>query len=141
MSVATCFADDIYVAMDFAEKLGILIELRGTSQPKLARQVGIPQSGISKMTSGTRRPYLDQGFAIAQALGVSVDFLADDRRAEVPTEVLSDLEREVGRIIRTIGVEEAYRRLVQAPASGRLPREVADEVPPRENPGRKESAG
>jgi transcriptional regulator with XRE-family HTH domain len=100
--------------MTFAEKLDKLIEMRGTSQSKLARIVGIHQQAISAMTRGKQEPYLRQGLALAKALEVPLEYLADDAIDSLPPAVLAERERMVWEIVRDIGVDEAWRRLIAA---------------------------
>lgn len=79
--------------MRFAEKLDYLIELCGTNQSKLMRLTGIAQSSISQMTKGGRKPSMEQAFALARALGIPLDYLADDSQDEPPEKALSEDER------------------------------------------------
>jgi transcriptional regulator with XRE-family HTH domain len=62
----------------FGEKLDAAMRARRMTRTELGRLVDIAQPKISAMTSGHQRPYLDQGHAIAHALGVPLDWLADD---------------------------------------------------------------
>lgn len=50
---------------------------RKLSQAKLAKMVGIVQSGISEMELGARMPSLEQSLAIAKALRVKASQLFD----------------------------------------------------------------
>jgi len=70
----------LYDGMDFPRKLTKLV----ANQSELSRKTGIAQSAISAMTTGKRRPYGDQVFRIARALGVSADYLLDDGLDEPP---------------------------------------------------------
>ena len=102
--------------MGYPEKLDVAIEKSGKSQSAIARETGIAQSTISAMTRGERRPYLDQAFKLAKALGVTVDYLIDDAQ-ESPTssegETLSEGEQRVLWLFRSLAIsaEEAARRL------------------------------
>jgi transcriptional regulator with XRE-family HTH domain len=101
--------------MPFPEKLARLIDLRGVSQSRLARETGIAQPKISAMASGKQRPYMDQAIKLAQGLGVSLDWLADDAQDELPA---PDPEREfVAKLVDAIGVGEAKRRLLAPQAT------------------------
>ena len=105
----------VYVRMRFAEKLDYLISLKETNQSRLSRQTGIAQSAISEMTKGKRRAYMDQALRLARALGVPLDYLADDGLDDVPGVPATEQERRVWEVVRAIGPEEAWRRLVGAP--------------------------
>lgn len=121
-----------YVLMGFPEKLDAAIGKSGKSQSAIAREIGIAQSTISAMTRGERRPYLDQAFKLARALGVTVDYLIDDAQEEpAPAEPsVSDDERYVVRTIRALNLsfEEAVRRL--ALAAGEMTTEAGGKVQP-----------
>ncbi len=87
-----------------AEKLSGLV----TNQSELSRKTGIAQSAISAMTTGTRRPYGDQVFLIARALGVSADYLLDDALDKMPEGVggLKPEERSVLTVFRSLHISE-----------------------------------
>lgn len=72
--------------MEFHEKLEYLIDLRGISKTELSEKTRLSKSAISDMTSNKRRPYLDQGKILADALEVSLDYLADPESDGLPTE-------------------------------------------------------
>ncbi|AEG16017.1 helix-turn-helix domain protein [Desulfofundulus kuznetsovii DSM 6115] len=56
-----------------------LLELRGSiSQAELARKAGVPQSAISEIEAGKRKPRIDTIQKLALALGVSVSELLDE---------------------------------------------------------------
>lgn len=118
-----------YGVMRFSEKLEIWIGKRGLTQGTLAKQVGLSPSAISDMTAAKRRPYMDQGLKLAKALGLSLDFLADDD-LDYPAEAGSDMtddERFVLQLIRDLGLgrAEAVKRLasvvvVEAETGGKV---------------------
>lgn len=116
-----------YDVMRFAEKLMKVIDLSGKSQSRLQRETGISQSAISEMTKGKRRPYLDQAFLLARALGVSLDYLADEalEAPQLPVEALGPEDRLVLKTVQHLGHAEAMRRLVgEAPADSQGPGQV-----------------
>ncbi len=100
--------------MRFAEKLEREIARRGSSQSKLSRETGIHQTAISAMTRNERRPYMDQALQLARALGVPLDYLADDAQDEPPpASGLGEDERAVLDLYHALGLGrlEALRRL------------------------------
>src|SRR4051812_46954535 len=105
-------------SMRFADKLGKLIEERQTSQTRLMRETGIAQSAISAMKRGEQRPYLWQAQKLARALGVPLDYLADDDADDppAPAVTLTEDERLLLARAREVGLIRAYALL-----SGGLP--------------------
>jgi transcriptional regulator with XRE-family HTH domain len=105
--------------MDLPTKLSQLMEARRVSQADVARAAGMAQTAISRVLGGKQRLYLDQAAQIADYLGVSVDYLADDSLDEPPRgPELSEDERVILRMARVLGAEKAIRRLVDPPILG-----------------------
>lgn len=118
--------------MELKEKLHAQMTRLGLNGQKLARISGVSDSEISRILNGKSRPGLENAFRLAKAMGVSLDYLADDALDADPLahadpltpderDVL-DLARGIGltrssRIlenIRIIGYETAMRRLLEA---------------------------
>lgn len=83
------------------------------NQSEISRQTGIDQSAISEMLNGKRRPYFDQAAKIAHELGLSLDYLADDRQTRPPVAELSSEERRIIELVRAleVGYEEVARAI------------------------------
>lgn len=127
----------LYGGMEFAEKLELAITKSGKSQSQIARETGIDQSAISAMTRGKRRPYMDQALLLARSIGVPLEFLADDALDVPPGLGLSEEERYILRMVRTIGAAEAERRLLAGvEVASRPPVETTTEPTPAPEPGR-----
>ncbi len=118
--------------MKLEEKLLNQMVRLGLNGQKLARTSNVSDSEISRILAGKSRPGLENAFRLARAVGVSLDYLADDTLETDPVvsrdpvsaderEVL-DLAREIGtgraaRIldnVRFLGYEIAMRRLLDA---------------------------
>jgi transcriptional regulator with XRE-family HTH domain len=125
---------------------------RGLNGQKLAKISKVSDSEISRILAGKSRPGLENAFRLARALGVSVDYLADDSLEFDPVkgvdpltpeerEIL-DLARAIGcpravRIlenIRIIGYEAGMRRLLDARPSGGSDGNEPRVVPPTPTP-------
>jgi transcriptional regulator with XRE-family HTH domain len=115
--------------MRFEEKLRKQMLLKGYNQQKLARLSGVSDSEVSRILGGKSQPGLENALKLAKAVGVSLDYLADDVLESDPsrngagassweTEIL-DLARELGTrnaaqlllAARTLGFDIALRRL------------------------------
>jgi len=73
---------------------------------RLARLSSVSDSEISRILQGKSRPGLDNAFRLAKAVGVSLDFLADDSLDAEPTppsDKLSSEERKILSIAQKIG--------------------------------------
>jgi transcriptional regulator with XRE-family HTH domain len=118
----------------FSEKLAQRILQSGLNGQKLARKSEVSDSEISRILNGKSLPGLENAIALARAVDVSLDFLADDAldldpgrpqvkepANEIETTILA-LAREIGPIsaltilanVRSLGFEMAQHRLVDA---------------------------
>ncbi len=121
--------------MRFEEKLRKQMMLKGYNQQKLARLSRVSDSEISRILSGkSGNPGLENALRLARAVGVSLDYLADDALDEDPIAATDPAAvpgqgaegdillaaRELGsrharRILETVidlGYEVAIRRLL-----------------------------
>jgi transcriptional regulator with XRE-family HTH domain len=95
--------------MELKIKLKNLMSGKGLNGQKLARLSQVSDSEISRILQGKSRPGLDNSLRLAQALGVSLDYLADDRLDSEPPEpadILSPDERKVLSIVQKLGPPE-----------------------------------
>lgn len=60
---------------NFAQRLIKSRQIRGLKQADLARSAGIPPSAISHFEAGERKPSFETLRRLAEALGVTIDFL------------------------------------------------------------------
>lgn len=95
----------------FSEKLGQKILQLGLNGQKLARKSDVSDSEISRIMNGKSLPGLENAIALARAVGVSLDYLADDRldaEPNQPQESANELETSILKLIREIGTIQAY---------------------------------
>lgn len=71
-----------YFFMKFGEKITKLKKLKNLSQVALAEATGISRDAISKYERGDSVPSVDYAKRIADALGVSLDYLVNDSDQE-----------------------------------------------------------
>ena len=64
--------------MRLSEKLLKQMLIKGLNGQKLARLSGVSDSEVSRILGGKSQPGLENAFRLAQAVGVSLDYLADD---------------------------------------------------------------
>jgi transcriptional regulator with XRE-family HTH domain len=102
-----------YVEMEFRNKLRIAREKQRLSQDALGKLAGESQSRIARWEAGTGEPGPAQLLRLARALGVSLDYLADDALDEPPpaTEQRSEADAMILALAKTWGYERAARRL------------------------------
>lgn len=96
--------------MELKQKLQFLMARRSLNGQKLARLSQVSDSEISRILQGKSRPGLDNALRLAQAVGVSLDFLADDRmdaEPSPPEDALSSEERKLLSVCQNIGCAEA----------------------------------
>jgi len=95
--------------MKLQDKLQMLMARHNLNGQRLARQSFVSDSEISRILQGKSRPGLDNAFRLAKAVGVSLDFLADDTLDVEPTppsDKLSSEERKIVAIAQKIGCAE-----------------------------------
>ncbi len=93
-------------------------------QSELAVRVGLTKSSMSRILNGSQVPKLDKARDLAQALGVSLDYLADDELEVRPAGqwvVVTDDEITLLKLIRRLGVEASLDRLIGLSASQARP--------------------
>jgi transcriptional regulator with XRE-family HTH domain len=95
--------------MKLQDKLQMLMARHNLNGQRLARQSFVSDSEISRILQGKSRPGLDNAFRLAKAVGVSLDFLADDTldvEPIAPSDKLSSEERKILSIAEKIGPAE-----------------------------------
>ena len=104
----------------FSEKLAQKILQLGLNGQKLARKSEVSDSEISRIMNKKSLPGLENAIALARAVGVSLDYLADDA-LEVdpnrPKESADEREATIQRLAREIGFKQAeyileYTRII-----------------------------
>ncbi len=98
----------------FSEKLGQKILQLGLNGQKLARKSEVSDSEISRIMNGKSLPGLENAIALARAVGVSLDYLADDALdsdPNQPKESANEMEMMILRLAREVGYMEAFHIL------------------------------
>ncbi len=98
----------------FSEKLGQKMLQLGLNGQKLARKSDVSDSEISRIMNGKSLPGLENAMALARAVDVSLDYLADDSMDQDPSrprESASEMETMVLRLVRDLGLMQAYNLL------------------------------
>jgi transcriptional regulator with XRE-family HTH domain len=96
--------------MELKQKLQLLMARKSLNGQKLARLSQVSDSEISRILQGKSRPGLDNALRLAQAVGVSLDFLADDKletEPSPPEDALSSEERKLLSVCQKLGCTEA----------------------------------
>lgn len=94
----------------FSEKLGQRILQLGLNGQKLARKSDVSDSEISRIMNRKSLPGLENAIALAKAVGVSLDYLADDALdsdPNQPKESADERETTIQRLAREIGYKQA----------------------------------
>lgn len=87
-------------------------------QSTLAERLNRSKSSISRILSGVQEPKLSLAHELAKALGVSLDYLADDSLVTEPDGewvMLSEDEVAILKIVRRLGIGVAIDRLLVVP--------------------------
>jgi len=96
------------------DKLLTEMTRHGLNGQRLAQRSQVSDSEISRILSGQSTPGLENAFRLARAVGVSLDFLADDTLDEDPlraSDPLSSEERRVLDLVQQIGLLKAIHVL------------------------------
>ena len=111
--------------MKFGEKITKLKKLKKMSQVELAEKTGISRDAISKYERGDVSPSVEYAKRIAEALGVSLDYLVSDseqdealdnetakRVKEIQTLPLTEKDKihsVIDALIRDFKTKQAYK--------------------------------
>jgi transcriptional regulator with XRE-family HTH domain len=111
--------------MGYTEKLQRLCALRGLDQSELASRIGLSKSSISRILSGAQEPKLRLAYDLANALGVTLDYLVGDSPELGPTDQLvmvTEEELTILKIVRHLGPSVSKDRLlILAPVTNPTP--------------------
>jgi len=88
----------VFVTMDFSERLAALRRERSLTQQTLAETVGIHVSQLRRYEAGQSQPTLEVIRKLAVALSVSADLLVFDKDERGPEEDLRFQFEAVGRL-------------------------------------------
>ncbi len=92
------------------DKLLTVMTRQGLNGQRLAQRSKVSDSEISRILSGQSTPGLENAFRLARAVGVSVDFLADDSLEVDPlaaADSVSPDERRLLEAVEQIGLTRA----------------------------------
>jgi transcriptional regulator with XRE-family HTH domain len=106
-------ATSSYGTMKMGQKIASLMKGQRLSQSLVAEKTGIQQAHLSRVVNGKASLSLEQGLALARALGVSLDYLADDALDDPPpaTEERSEADAMILALAKTWGYAQAAKRL------------------------------
>jgi len=103
--------------MELKQKLQLLMARRNLNGQRLARLSGVSDSEISRILQGKSRPGLDNAMRLARAVGVSLDYLANESLETEPTppeEALTAEQRRILGLCEKLGQTEALAILENA---------------------------
>jgi transcriptional regulator with XRE-family HTH domain len=97
--------------MTFGEKVLTLRKQKGWSQRDLVKAIGeAGPSTVSAWENGST-PAMDVALKVARALGVALDYLADDAQESPTASGLTDAERQLWAMAQRHGPERLLMRL------------------------------
>ena len=111
--------------MKLSSKLEQICASAKVSQAELARITSANKDTVGAWFSGKSMPNVHQAFLIAQHLKVPLEYLADDRFSS-PDELpatgppLSDEDRQILDLVRKMGHQAAFNRLVLLATDDRM---------------------
>ncbi|MCY2933802.1 MAG: helix-turn-helix transcriptional regulator [Planctomycetota bacterium] len=95
--------------MKYAEKLYRQLVRLGWNQQKLSRTSGVSDSEVSRILAGKSNPGLENAFRLSNAVGLSLDFMANETLTEDPrleTTGLTESQRELLTLANAIGLRQ-----------------------------------
>jgi transcriptional regulator with XRE-family HTH domain len=98
----------------YAEKLYKQMLVKGMNQQRLAKASLVSDSEVSRILAGRSQPGIENAFRLARAVGVSLDYLADDSLEVDPIQPLgpaSASERDILDVARQVGFAPSFRLL------------------------------
>lgn len=99
-----------HMARDFSEKVERRLLELGWNQATLAERIGRKSSTVANWFIRGSVPRLDVAWEVARAIGLPVDYLADDEQKEPPPIGTAEERRLLDLCLR-LGPEEAFDRL------------------------------
>lgn len=100
--------------MKYAEKLYRQLVRLGWNQQKLSRTSGVSDSEVSRILAGKSNPGLENAYKLAKAVGLSLDYMADENVNEDPRQEsigLSEAQRELLTIANNVGMRQVSQVL------------------------------
>lgn len=79
--------------MEFAQRLMMIRKQKKLSQADLAQRVGIHGNMLGRYERGEARPFVEMAAKIAEALGVSLDYLVGNTELELDATVLQKIQQ------------------------------------------------
>ena len=100
--------------MGFSENLRQICALRGIDQGTLAEKVNVSKSSMSRIWNGNQEPKIKLAHEMAKILEVPLDRLVSEDGVESQGyfEHLTEEEMQLLRIVRRLGLQEAFGRLL-----------------------------
>ncbi|ADV62132.1 helix-turn-helix domain protein [Isosphaera pallida ATCC 43644] len=100
--------------MGFSENLRQICALRGIDQGTLAEKVNVSKSSMSRIWNGNQEPKIKLAYEMAKILEVPLDRLVSEEGVESQGyfEHLTEEEMQLLRIVRRLGLQEAFKRLL-----------------------------
>lgn len=106
--------------MTFLDRILELAADRGWNQTDIELRARLPRGRISKWINGQGEPSLSHALAIAKALGVSIDSLADSSSPWPPAAPLTREDDLIVQLARDLGYDRARKRLLMTDSDIRI---------------------
>jgi len=97
--------------MEIFEKVEKLLDAKGLRFADLGRATGMSSARMTQLRQGVGKISTHELLASARFLGVTVDYLVDPEIVE-PERGITPAEAAILEMVRTVGTDEAKRRLM-----------------------------